>query len=67
MICEARTFYPFKAELVRCQIYLLIHEALKTPHVALPVAKGHQVSVTSMYVELLERRFPIHGQIIFWN
>lgn len=67
MIVDEKTFYPFKHDLLRCQINLLIHEALKTQPTTFHPANRHQSSVATLFVELLERQFPLVGQIVFWN
>lgn len=60
MIEEQEGEYSFKGELIRNYISLIIHEALKLQ----PSANYHQTKkatarITSVFLELLERQFPI--------
>jgi len=62
MIAEQETDYPYKDELIRNYISLIIHEALKLQ----PSADNHSqknapVRITSVFLELLERQFPIES------
>ncbi|MCD8165826.1 MAG: helix-turn-helix domain-containing protein [Bacteroides sp.] len=60
MIEEQENDYTFKGELIRNYIHLIIHEALKLQ----PSEHYHQTRkatarITSVFLELLERQFPI--------
>ena len=60
MIEEQENDYTFKDELIRNYISLIIHEALKLQ----PSEHYHQTKkatsqITSVFLELLERQFPI--------
>lgn len=60
---EQEADYAFKDELIRNYIYLILHEALKIQ----PTVTGyrHQSAasrITSMFLELLERQFPIESK-----
>lgn len=68
MLADQTTLYPFKRDLFRRQINLLIHEALKSQPATISAAgKAGQFSVATLFVELLERQFPLVGQVIHWN
>jgi len=63
MIAEQETNYAFKDELVRNYISLIIHEALKMqPSETTPKHKNAAVRITSVFLELLERQFPIESK-----
>lgn len=62
MIAEQSTNYAFKDDLIRNYINLIIHEALKLQ----PAENFEQVRnaahrITNVFLELLERQFPIEG------
>ncbi|SFC72562.1 helix-turn-helix domain-containing protein [Spirosoma endophyticum] len=60
MIAEQDADYAFKDELIRNYINLIIHEALKLqPSENTPEHKNAAVRITSVFLELLERQFPI--------
>ncbi|MCD8194443.1 MAG: helix-turn-helix domain-containing protein [Tannerellaceae bacterium] len=60
MIEEQESDYTFKDELIRNYISLIIHEALKMqPSEHYHQAKKTTARVTSVFLELLERQFPI--------
>ena len=60
MIAEQDSDYAFKDELIRNYIGLIIHEALKMqPSENNTQQKNAAVRVTSVFLELLERQFPI--------
>ena len=62
MIAEQDSDYPYKDELIRNYISLLIHEALKMqPSETYPDRKNAAVRITSVFLELLERQFPIES------
>ena len=62
MIAEQETDYPYKDELIRNYISLIIHEALKLqPSVDNPSLKNAPVRITSVFLEMLERQFPIES------
>lgn len=60
MIEEQQSTYTYKAELIRNYIHLIIHEALKLQP---SESFGHQHNaasrITAVFLELLERQFPI--------
>jgi AraC family transcriptional regulator, transcriptional activator of pobA len=63
MIVEQSTDYVFKDDLIRNYINLIIHEALKLQ----PAENFEQVRnaahrITNVFLELLERQFPIEGK-----
>jgi len=60
---EQGTDYVFKGDLIRCYISLIIHETLKIqPYVN--TIKHHNAAsrITSMFIELLEKQFPIESK-----
>lgn len=60
MIAEQESDYTFKDELIRNYISLMIHEALKLqPSEHYHQAKKATARITSVFLELLERQFPI--------
>jgi len=60
MIVEQDTAYQFKDELIRNYINLLIHEALKIqPSEKYSRHKNASSRITSVFLDLLERQFPI--------
>jgi AraC-like DNA-binding protein len=63
MIAEQETDYAFKDELTRNYIHLLVHEALKMQpsdmRVPEPTTAG--VRISALFLELLERQFPIES------
>lgn len=60
MIEEQESDYPFKDELIRNYISLIIHEALKLqPSDSKHQEKKASARITSIFLELLERQFPI--------
>lgn len=62
MLAEQNTQYTFKDELIRNYINLLIHEALKMqPSEEIPKHKNAAHRVTAVFLELLERQFPIES------
>jgi AraC family transcriptional activator of pobA len=62
MLAEQSTDYAFKAELIRNHIHLIIHEAIKMqPSVATSNGKSAAERITSVFLELLERQFPIES------
>ena len=63
MITEQATDYAFKDELIRNYISLIIHEALKMqPSENAPRHKNAAVRITSVFLELLERQFPVESK-----
>src|SRR5579863_1730504 len=63
MIMEQDTDYAYKDELIRNYISLIIHEALKMqPSDNIPKHKNAAVRITSVFLELLERQFPIESK-----
>src|SRR5687768_9413310 len=60
MIEEQQTDYAFKDDLIRNYIHLIIHEALKLqPSEQKDQHKNAASRLTSVFLELLERQFPI--------
>jgi AraC-like DNA-binding protein len=62
MIDEQKTDYAFKDDLIRNYINLIIHEALKLqPSENYDTHKNAASRITSVFLELLERQFPIES------
>jgi AraC family transcriptional regulator, transcriptional activator of pobA len=62
MIAEQGTDYAFKDDLIRNYINLIIHEALKLqPAEDFDKVKNAAHRITNVFLELLERQFPIEG------
>jgi AraC-like DNA-binding protein len=62
ILAEQSTNYAFKDELIRNHINLIIHEAIKMqPSVATSSGKSAAERITSVFLELLERQFPIEN------
>jgi len=62
MLSEQDTDYPFKDELIRNHINLIIHEAVKMqPSENYSTQKTSAERITSVFLELLERQFPIES------
>ncbi len=62
MIEEQQTDYSFKDDLIRNYIHLVIHEALKLqPSENYDQHKNALSRITSVFLELLERQFPIES------
>jgi AraC-like DNA-binding protein len=62
MLAEQSTNYAFKDELIRNHINLIIHEAVKMqPSGAQSNGKSAAERITSVFLELLERQFPIEN------
>jgi AraC family transcriptional activator of pobA len=62
MIAEQSTDYPFKDDLIRNYINLIIHEALKMqPSENYSNHKNASSRIASVFLELLERQFPIES------
>lgn len=62
MIEEQQTDYAYKDELIRNYIQLIIHEALKLqPSESYDQNKNAASRLTSVFLELLERQFPIES------
>ena len=60
MIEEQQTEYAYKDDLIRNYINLIIHEALKlTPSENFDQHRNASSRITSVFLELLERQFPI--------
>jgi AraC family transcriptional activator of pobA len=60
MIAEQATAYQYKDEMIRNYIQLIIHEALKIqPSQNFTKDKNAAERITSVFLELLERQFPI--------
>lgn len=62
MITEQETNYAFKDELIRNYINLIIHEAVKMqPSENYSKQKNAAERITAVFLELLERQFPIES------
>lgn len=62
MLEEGDTDYVYKNDLIRNYIHLIIHEALKMqPSANYVKHKNASSRITSMFLELLERQFPIES------
>lgn len=62
MIAEQQTDYTYKDELIRNYINLIIHEALKLqPSDHFDHHKNASSRITSVFLELLERQFPVES------
>jgi AraC family transcriptional activator of pobA len=62
MLVEQETRYAFKDELIRNHINLIIHEALKMePSENLTRTRSASERITAVFLELLERQFPIES------
>jgi AraC-like DNA-binding protein len=62
MIEEQQTDYSYKDDLIRNYIHLIIHEALKMqPSEHYDQHKNASSRITSVFLELLERQFPIES------
>ncbi len=62
MIAEQDTSYEFKDEMIRNYMNLIIHEALKLqPSENSPKEKNAAQRITAVFMELLERQFPIES------
>lgn len=62
MIAEQDTDYAYKDELIRNYINLIIHEALKMrPSENYSKTKNAATRIASVFLELLERQFPIES------
>jgi AraC-like DNA-binding protein len=62
MLAEQSTDYAFKDELIRNHIHLIIHEAVKMqPSESNSNQKGAAERITGVFLELLERQFPIES------
>jgi AraC family transcriptional activator of pobA len=62
MIEEQKTSYTYKGDLIRNYINLIIHEALKLqPSQHFDQHKNAASRLTSVFLELLERQFPIES------
>ena len=60
MIEEQQSNYSYKDELIRNYIHLILHEAMKMqPSEKLDKHKNASSRLTSVFLELLERQFPI--------
>ncbi len=63
MIAEKATNYLYKDDLMRNYIQLIIHEALRMqPEEYFGEFKNASLRVTSLFLELLERQFPVENQ-----
>lgn len=62
MIAEQLTNYPYKDDLIRNYVGLIIHEALKIqPTEGFHDIKNAHMRLTNVFLELLERQFPIES------
>ncbi len=63
MITEQSTSYAFKDDLIRNYVNLIIHEALKLqPAQDFDQVRNASHRITNVFLELLERQFPIEGK-----
>ncbi len=63
MITEQSTNYAFKDDLIRNYVNLIIHEALKLqPAEGFDQVKNAAHRITNVFLELLERQFPIESK-----
>jgi AraC family transcriptional activator of pobA len=63
MLVEQATDYAFKSELIRNYLNLIIHEAVKMqPSENLSKQKNAAERITAVFLELLERQFPIENR-----
>jgi AraC family transcriptional regulator, transcriptional activator of pobA len=63
MLAEQGTDYAFKGDLIRNYINLIIHEAVKMqPSEAQSNGKSAAERITTVFLELLERQFPIESK-----
>ena len=63
MITEQSTSYAFKDDLIRNYVNLIIHEALKLqPAQDFDQVKNASYRITNVFLELLERQFPIESK-----
>jgi AraC-like DNA-binding protein len=62
MIAEQDSDYAYKDELIRNYLNLIIHEALKMQPSESYSQKNAAVRITSVFLELLERQFPIESK-----
>lgn len=62
MIEEQQSDYTFKDDLIRNYIHLILHESMKLkPSENLDTQKDAKSRLTSVFLELLERQFPIES------
>ncbi len=62
MIAETATDYLYKDDLMRNYVQLIIHEALRTrPADHFSQFKNASLRVTTLFLELLERQFPVEN------
>ena len=62
MMEEQQAHYAFKDDLIRNYIHLIIHEALKMqPSENYTVTKNAASRLTNVFLELLERQFPVES------
>jgi AraC family transcriptional activator of pobA len=61
LLAEQASAYPYKADLLRTYLNLLLHEALKLqpPAESYPSPGSATHRLTAVFLELLERQFPI--------
>lgn len=62
MMVEMDSDYPFKYDLIRNYVNLLVHEAMKMQPRDLPLKSNNASSrIATLFFELLERQFPIYS------
>ena len=62
MVVEQDSQYAFKGELIRNYLQLIIHEAMKLqPPESYPKDNNAAVRITAVFLDLLERQFPIES------
>jgi AraC family transcriptional activator of pobA len=63
MLAEQESSYAFKDDVIRNYIYLLAHEAMKSqPSEEASPKKNAATRIASVFLELLERQFPIESK-----
>jgi AraC family transcriptional activator of pobA len=63
MLSEIDTDYPYKYDLIRNYLNLIIHEAMKMQPREDPAGKTHNAAsrLSTQFFELLERQFPVYS------
>jgi AraC family transcriptional regulator, transcriptional activator of pobA len=62
MLAEQESSYAYKDDVIRNYIYLLAHEAMKSqPSAEASPKKNAATRIASVFLELLERQFPIES------
>lgn len=62
LLVERESAYPYKQDLLRTYLHLIIHEALKMqPQLAAQPHASAAARIASLFTELLDRQFPIEA------